>query len=313
MILHIGTRRSSLAIWQAQYIQKLLKRHHPDQVTELVFFTTRGEQIVDKPLSEVGGKGLFTTELEEALRSEKIDLAVHSLKDLPTEMDDLFTIGAIPERASPFDALVSRGKKNLSQLPPGAVIGTSSLRRSAQLKAFRTDFTIKAIRGNIDTRLQKILAPSGEYDAAILAVAGLERLDKSAAISEILNPNVMLPAPGQGALAVQCRASDEGVLRLLAPLDHAETRACVTAERAFLRRLDAGCRLPVSAYATVNGQILSLTGRVSSLDGRQVITLQGESEITASASPGNQLAEQALTQGAAELLAAIQDVGNIEP
>ena len=166
MILHIGTRRSSLAIWQAQYIQKLLKRHHPDQVTELVFFTTRGEQIVDKPLSEIGGKGLFTTELEEALRSEKIDLAVHSLKDLPTEMDDLFTIGAIPERASPFDALVSRGKKNLSQLPPGAVIGTSSLRRSAQLKAFRTDFTIKAIRGNIDTRLQKILAPSGEYDAA---------------------------------------------------------------------------------------------------------------------------------------------------
>lgn len=299
--MRIGTRRSQLALWQAQHIQELLQAQH--QTADLIFFTTQGDQILDKPLPEIGGKGLFTLELENALRDGDIDLAVHSLKDLPTEIPEGFTLGAIPRRASPFDALVSRTGQPLSELPSGAVIGTSSLRRTAQLKAYRPDLTIKMIRGNVDTRLRKVF--EGEYDAAVLAAAGLDRLEKSGVITEIFEPDRMLPAPGQGAIAVQCRADDFNLRKLLAVLDHAETRACVMAERAFLQKLDAGCRLPVSAYAALNDGILELTGRVSQIDGAKTITVKGWAPVQENIQLGTQLAEQALAQGAGELLAAL--------
>lgn len=294
--MRIGTRRSPLALWQADYVQKLLQAQN--QAAELVFFTTQGDQILDKPLPEIGGKGLFTLELEHALREGQIDLAVHSLKDLPT--DTPFALAAIPRRASPFDALVSRTGQTLDSLPSGAVVGTSSLRRSAQLKAYRPDLQIRMIRGNVDTRLRKIF--DGEYDAGVLAVAGLDRLDKSEVITEIFRPEVMLPAPGQGAIAVQCRANDTALLELLARLDDATTRACVTAERAFLQKLESGCRLPVSAYATLNADGLELTGRVSAADGTKAITVKGQA-VEESAALGIRLAEEALAQGAGELLA----------
>ncbi|MBZ0309188.1 MAG: hydroxymethylbilane synthase [Anaerolineae bacterium] len=294
--MRIGTRRSPLALWQADYVQQLLQAQN--QAAELVFFTTQGDQILDKPLPEIGGKGLFTLELEHALREGQIDLAVHSLKDLPT--DTPFALAAIPRRASPFDALVSRTGQTLDSLPAGAVIGTSSLRRSAQLKAYRPDLQIRMIRGNVDTRLRKIF--DGEYDAGVLAVAGLDRLDKSEVITEIFRPEVMLPAPGQGAIAVQCRANDTALLELLARLDDATTRACVTAERAFLQKLESGCRLPVSAYATLNADGLELTGRVSAVDGTKAITVKGQA-VEESAALGIRLAEEALAQGAGELLA----------
>lgn len=299
--MRIGTRRSQLALWQAQHIQELLQAQH--QTADLIFFTTQGDQILDKPLPEIGGKGLFTLELENALRDGDIELAVHSLKDLPTEMPEGFTLGAIPRRASPFDALVSRTGQPLSELPSGAVIGTSSLRRTAQLKAYRPDLTIKMIRGNVDTRLRKVF--EGEYDAAVLAAAGLDRLEKSGVITEIFEPDRMLPAPGQGAIAVQCRADDFTLMELLAVLDHAETRACVMAERAFLQKLDAGCRLPVSAYAALNDGTLELTGRVSQIDGAKTITVKGWAPVQENIQLGTQLAEQALAQGAGELLAAL--------
>lgn len=299
--MRIGTRRSQLALWQAQHIQELLQAQH--QTADLIFFTTQGDQILDKPLPEIGGKGLFTLELENALRDGDIELAVHSLKDLPTEMPEGFTLGAIPRRASPFDALVSRNGQPLSELPSGAVIGTSSLRRTAQLKAYRPDLTIKMIRGNVDTRLRKVF--EGEYDAAVLAAAGLDRLEKSGVITEIFEPDRMLPAPGQGAIAVQCRADDFTLMELLAVLDHAETRACVMAERAFLQKLDAGCRLPVSAYAALNDGTLELTGRVSQIDGAKTITVKGWAPVQENIQLGTQLAEQALAQGAGELLAAL--------
>ncbi len=289
--MRIGTRRSLLARWQADHVRELLLAQN--QTAELVFFTTQGDQILDKPLTEIGGKGLFTLELEHALREGQIDMAVHSLKDLPT--DTPFMLGAILRRASPFDALVSRTGQPLDSLPSGAVIGTSSLRRSAQLKAYRPDLQIRSIRGNVDTRLRKIF--EGEYDAGVLAVAGLDRLGKSDVISEIFSPEVMLPAPGQGAIAVQCRADNSALLKLLAALDDADTRACVTAERAFLHALDSGCRLPVAAYATLNAGGLELTGRVSAADGTKTITVKGQAAVQENVALGIRLAEEILARG----------------
>jgi len=254
-------------------VRDLLHAYTPDLPIQLVHMTTTGDRVIDKPLPEIGGKGLFTQELEHALRAGDIDLAVHSLKDLPTEMPPEFVLGAILPRAMPFDALVSRAGYTVQSLPPGAVIGTSSLRRRAQLLAFR-----------------------------VLAVAGLERLERHHVISEILNAQIMLPAPGQGAIAVQCRSDDSRTRSLLAALDDHATRVAVTAERAFLQHLDAGCRLPVSAFATLDGDTVRLTGRVSGLDGTRTITVQGETMADDPASLGMRLAEDALAQGAGALL-----------
>ncbi len=300
--IRIGTRRSQLALWQTHHVRDLLHAYTPDLPIQLVHMTTTGDRVIDKPLPEIGGKGLFTQELEHALRAGDIDLAVHSLKDLPTEMPPEFVLGAILPRAMPFDALVSRAGYTVQSLPPGAVIGTSSLRRRAQLLAFRPDLKTESLRGNVDTRIKKALDASGPYDAIVLAVAGLERLERHHVISEILNAQIMLPAPGQGAIAVQCRSDDSRTRSLLAALDDHATRVAVTAERAFLQHLDAGCRLPVSAFATLDGDTVRLTGRVSGLDGTRTITVQGETMADDPASLGMRLAEDALAQGAGALL-----------
>lgn len=215
--IRIGTRKSQLALWQTQYIRDQLHTYHPHQAVEIVPFITKGDQVLDKPLPEIGGKGLFTLELELALQHGEIDLAVHSLKDLPTQIAAAFTLGAIPPRANPFDAFVNRDGLGLEDLPEGAVIATSSLRRGAQLKALRPDLDIQPIRGNVETRLHKILDAKGNYTAGILAAAGLERLGLFTATMWILDPAIMLPAPAQGAIAVQCRRDDSELLTLLAP------------------------------------------------------------------------------------------------
>ncbi len=305
----IGTRQSQLAIWQAEYVADRLRVLYPVAEVSLQFFVTHGDRVLDKPLPEIGGKGVFTAELEQALLSGAIDLAVHSLKDLPTDTDSRFTLGAIPERASPFDCLISRSGQALMNLPRGATIGTSSLRRVAQVKAARPDLKTVSLRGNVPTRISKARSADGPYDAAILAHAGLDRLNMADEITEILAPEIMLPAPAQGALAIECRADDTQIQKLLSRLDHAETRLAVEAERAFLNALDSGCRLPVAAWATIDAPILHLIGRVASLDGSQVITVRDEvspADQERAVALGKQLAEAAYAQGAGDLLDAIR-------
>ena len=251
--LRLGTRGSPLALAQSrQFADQLAGRHGVP--VELEIIRTRGDQVQDRPLAEVGGKGLFTAELEEALRSGRIDFAVHSLKDLPTEDPEGLCVGAIPARADPRDTLVGAA---LDALPAGAVVGTGSLRRHAQLAALRPDLDIRGIRGNVDTRLHK--RDSGGYDAVVLAMAGLTRLGISRPDIYPLSPDVMVPAVGQGALAVQCRSADERVQRLLSALDDAATRRCVEAERAFLVTFGGGCNVPVACHAVLDGDDLVVT------------------------------------------------------
>jgi len=298
--LVIGTRGSALARWQTDWVIARLKSAWPGLDCTIKLVHTTGDQILDKPLPEIGGKGVFTAELENALKTGEIDLAVHSLKDLPIDNAAGLTIGAICEREDPHDVLVARQYHTLAQLPRGARVGTSSLRRAAQLLAARPDLKILSLRGNVDTRLRKAL--QGEYDAIVLAAAGVLRLGFASHIAEYLPYDVMLPAPGQGALAVQCRAGDQRTLDLLKPIEHPATRSAVAAERAFLRGLGGGCSAPVAAHAVVSGQspAISLTGLIASIDGRRVIRLSGESHDPVAA--GAQLAERALAQGAAELI-----------
>lgn len=309
--IRLGTRGSALARWQTDHVAALLSEHDPSLRIEIVPFTTRGDAIIDVPLPEVGGKGLFTAELEQALYEGNIDLAVHSLKDLPTDDPAGLTIGAIPPRASAQDALISRSHSPISQLPVGAAIGSSSNRRAAQILRHRSDLRVIDIRGNVDTRLKKALDPDGPYDAIVLALAGLTRLGRSDAVTELLPFEVMLPAPGQGALAVQCR-NDASSLHLLAPLDHRETRWAVTAERAFLAALGGGCAVPVAAYAVVEADsVLNLQGRVSAIDGSAQVDvalstpLISGDEITQAAALGQSLAELALQRGAQEILGSV--------
>ncbi len=317
--LVIGTRQSRLAVWQAEYVAARLRALYPHLTITLRFIVTHGDRTLDKPLPEIGGKGVFTAELEAALAKADIHLAVHSLKDLPTMSDPAFTLGAIPERASPYDALISGSGARLADLPAGAVIGTSSLRRVAQIKASRPDMQTAMLRGNVPTRIDKALGVDSIYDAIILARAGLERLGLESHLTETLNPEIMLPAPAQGALAVQCRADDSETLNLLSLLDHPPTRLAVEAERAFLQALDSGCRLPVAALAqfrqvdglnSPNGAILHLTGRVIALDGAQTITIQMQANVPDRQSAealGMKAAQAAINQGADGLLAAVQE------
>lgn len=301
--LVLGTRGSALARWQTEWVMARLRGAWPDLECVSQLFSTAGDRNVDKPLPELGGKGLFTEELERALRAGEIDLAVHSLKDLPIEDSPGLTIGAICMRADARDTLIARDRWTLTTLPPGARVGTCSLRRSAQLLAVRPDVKPHPVRGNIDTRIRK--AMQGDYEAIVLAAAGVLRLGLDQYISDYLPLEVMLPAPGQAALAVQCRADDARTRELLQPLDDAPTRAAVTAERAFLRALGGGCSAPVAAYAQTQASSvtfhISLTGSVASLDGRRVIRVAGEGSDPNGL--GEQLAQQALAQGAGELLA----------
>jgi hydroxymethylbilane synthase len=299
--LRLGTRGSALARWQTDYIAARLTAVWPELAVAVEVLHTQGDRILDKPLPLIGGKGLFTAELEAALHNGAIDLAVHSLKDLPTELPPGLLIGAIPARANVHDVVVSRSGLPLAQLPPGAVIGTSSRRRAAQLLHACPHLRTADIRGNVDTRIRKALDADGPYDAILLAAAGVERLGHAAAITEALPLTLMLPAPGQGALAVQC-CNDAAVLDLLAPLDDPTTRAAVTAERAFLSGLGGGCSVPVAAHAELVDGRLHLRGRVASLDGRAFVDVAGDALPEDAAELGAALAAQALSQGAARLL-----------
>jgi hydroxymethylbilane synthase len=301
--LTLGTRPSQLARWQTDFVAAALRAVWPGLRTEIEVYTTRGDRELNRPLPEIGGKGLFTTEIEAALRSGDIDLAVHSLKDLPIAESEGLIIGAVLERAEAHDVLVSRHGLPLAKLPPAPRIGTSSPRRAAQILVARPDAQIVSIRGNVDTRLRK--AVTGDYDAVVLAAAGLARLNLEAHITEELSLNVMLPAPGQGVLAVQCRADDAATLSLLRPIHHQPTWAAVTAERAFLEGLGGGCAVPVAAYAVCDGPGLRLQGLVGSFNGRQVVRVAGDGSAEAPVHLGRRLAQEALAQGAGEILEAV--------
>lgn len=298
----IGTRKSRLATWQAEHIGQMLAQRWPDLQYRLELFDTTGDRIPDQPLPEIGGKGLFTQELEDALQRGDIHLVVHSLKDLPVEESPGLAMAAIPPRESAGDVLVSGRGYTLETLPKGARVGTSSLRRSAQLLHRRPDLEIRPLRGNIDTRIRK--AYQGEYDAIVLAAAGVNRLGLQAQVTEELSLQVMLPAPGQGALAVQCRSDNAALLSLLQAIDHAETRAAVLAERAFLQGLGGGCSAPVAAYGFVEAGLLHLEGLVASRDGREIIRIRHSMAMAAGepGQPGIWLAKQALDLGAARFL-----------
>jgi len=306
--LRLGTRGSALARWQTNHIADRMREVYPQLVTETVVISTRGDQVLDTPLPLVGGKGLFTAELEAALHSGEIDCAVHSLKDLPTEDPDGLTVGAIPPRADPADVLVSREGYTLETLPEGAIIGTSSNRRAAQLLHLRPDLRMKDIRGNINTRVRKALNPAQGYDAIVLAQAGLTRLGMQDSISQVLTFEQMLPAPGQGALAVQCRDEPESLQRL-APIHDAQTALAVVAERAFLAALGGGCSVPVAAFATVqdDGAML-LRGRVGAVDGSQqiaVATTFAAENLQAAQQAGATLAQEAIARGASSILESV--------
>ena len=302
MKLIFATRPSPLARWQTQWVIGALKKIHPDLVCEEKVITTQGDKILDKPLPEIGGKGLFTQELENELLSGAVQCAVHSLKDLPVENPTGLTIGCIPARAEVRDALISVSGHTLATLPRRSIVGTSSLRRAAQLLAARPDLRIQSLRGNVDTRVRK--AMEGQYDAILLSGAGLTRLGLEGHVTEWLSLDIMLPAPGQGALAVQCRSDDQATLDLLAPLEDEATRRAVTAERAFLSGLGGGCAVPVAAYAHMAGNErlrIRLTGLVISEDGTNAIRVNNEGMDALQL--GNELAQKAISQGANQILA----------
>lgn len=300
----IGTRGSKLALWQANYIADCLRKQYPDLTVELKQITTMGDKILDVPLAKIGGKGLFTKELENEMLSGTIDLAVHSLKDMPTELPEGLTLAAITERIASGDALVSNRFSSLQALPKGARVGTSSLRRKAQLLAYRPDLIISDLRGNVDTRLKKL--DDGEFDAIVLAAAGLKRLGWEKRIAEILDTKVCLPAVGQGALAIETRADDQAILDLLAFLNDEETRVTTTAERAFLRTVEGGCQVPVGVYGTVIGENqMQVEALIASLDGKVVVrdTLRGsfaDAEIL-----GIRLAKSLLARGGREIMISV--------
>ncbi|MGD2156496.1 MAG: hydroxymethylbilane synthase [Anaerolineales bacterium] len=296
--LTFATRPSKLARWQTHYVCQQLQLAWDELVCEQSVITTKGDRVLNKPIPEIGGKGLFTYELEQALRDGHVDAAVHSLKDLPTENAPGLTVGVIPERADPRDTLICPAGDTLEELPSGARVGTSSVRRRAQLLAIRPDLQVLPLRGNVDTRLRKV--NEGQYDAIILAAAGVTRLELKKNIAQYLTFDFMLPAPGQGALAVQCREDDVQTLSILRAIDHPPTRLAVTAERAFLAALGGGCSLPVGALATVKGNQIELQGVIVSPDGSETLRLQDTH--TDPHKLGQELAQQAFTKGAAEVM-----------
>ena len=295
----IGSRTSRLAMWQTRNIISQLQRAWPDLDCQVEPFVTMGDKTLDQPLPQIGGKGLFTLELEQALLDGRIHLAVHSLKDLPVEDGDGLTLGAIAGRADVRDVLITANGGTLGSLPLEAVVGTSSLRRQAQLLYARPDLQVRSIRGNVETRIRKV--KEGQYDATILAAAGVTRLELDQHISQWLPLDVMLPAPGQGALGVQCRAGDEATLKLLSPIHRPDVAEAVTTERSFLNHLGGGCATPVAAYATQEENGLHLTGLVAALSGGKQIHVTGHG--TDGWELGARLAQEALAQGAGEILA----------
>ena len=294
----IATRKSPLALWQAHFVEAELKRHHPGIEVKLLGITSRGDQLLDKPLYKVGGKGLFVKELERALLDERADIAVHSMKDVPMELPPGLTLGVICEREDPRDALV--GVTSFDDLPEGARLGTSSLRRSCQVMQRRPDLQIGFLRGNVNTRLAKLDA--GEFDAIILACAGLKRLGFDARIGAAIDEDFLLPAGGQGAVGIEYRQTDSRVAELLAPLAHEETSRRVIAERTVVRRLDGGCDVPIASFAVAEGDSLWLRARVGSPDGKTVIV--SEARGSEPEALGLEVADALIAKGAAKILKA---------
>ena len=305
-MIRIGSRGSALARWQADHIAAELRKL--GQQVSIEILVTTGDRVQQAPFLQVGTKGMFTKEIEEALAEDRIDLAVHSLKDLPTELPEVFAIAAIPLRADARDAFVSVQYESFSALPPGAVVGTSSQRRQAQLRALRSDVTVCELRGNVDTRLRKL--QQDQYDAIVLAAAGLDRLGLTDSIKELFSPQQMCPAAGQGALAIECRAGDKQTRAIVAALDHAPTRFAVDVERTALATLEGGCHLPVGVYCAAEGSGWAITGVVARPDGSQILReqmqLRGEDSSRASAEDaGRTIAHRLLERGAAEFLAGL--------
>ncbi|EGQ8315097.1 hydroxymethylbilane synthase [Vibrio cholerae] len=298
--IRIATRQSPLALWQANYVKDALMAAHPGLQVELVTMVTRGDVILDTPLAKVGGKGLFVKELEIAMLEGRADLAVHSMKDVPVDFPDGLGLVTICEREDPRDAFVSNTYAKIEDLPSGAIVGTCSLRRQCQLKAARPDLVIKELRGNVGTRLSKLDA--GEYDAIILAAAGLKRLELESRIRSFIEPEQSLPAVGQGAVGIECRVNDQRVRALLAPLNHADTAVRVRCERAMNLTLQGGCQVPIGSYALLEGDHIWLRALVGEPDGSQIVRGEIRGPRTQAEQLGITLAEQLLSQGAKEIL-----------
>ena len=301
--LVIASRESLLAMWQAKHIQGRLKALYPDCEVKILGMTTRGDQILDKTLSKIGGKGLFIKELEQALQDGRADLAVHSIKDVPMDLPEGFVLAAIGERANPFDAFVSNQYARLEEMPKGAVVGTSSLRREAQLRARYPHLVIKPLRGNVQTRLSKL--DNGEYDAIILAAAGLQRLELDERIRLILSEADSLPAAGQGALGIEIAAHRTDLLDVLKPLNHDVTHACVTAERALARALGGSCQVPLAAYCTEEDGLLTLRGLDGHPDGSVILQADAQAPSAYTDALGRAVAKKLADDGAQELIEAV--------
>ncbi|NBA94354.1 hydroxymethylbilane synthase [Pseudomonas sp. R5(2019)] len=301
--IRIATRKSALALWQAEYVKARLEHAHPGILVTLVPMVSRGDKLLDSPLSKIGGKGLFVKELETALLDNEADIAVHSMKDVPMDFPQGLGLYCICEREDPRDAFVSNTYESLETLPKGAIVGTSSLRRQTQLLARRPDLQIRFLRGNVNTRLAKLDA--GEYDAIILAAAGLIRLGFEDRIRSAISVEDSLPAGGQGAVGIECRSADSDIHALLAPLHHADTAVRVIAERAMNKHLNGGCQVPIACYAVLEGDQVWLRGLVGDPDGGTLLSAEGRSLRADAESLGVQVAEDLLAQGAGDILKAV--------
>ena len=301
----IATRKSPLAMWQAEHVKARLEQAHPGINVILLGMSTQGDKILDTPLAKIGGKGLFVKELEQGMLDGKADIAVHSMKDVPVAFPEGLHLPVIMQREDPRDAFVSNKFESIDDLPEGAVVGTSSLRRQCQISNHRPDLEIRPLRGNVNTRLAKL--DNGDYDAVILAGAGLIRLDFESRIRNLIPVEFSLPAIGQGAIGIECRTSDEEVNQLLKPLHHDVTATCVLAERAMNNRLEGGCQVPIGGHAVLDGDALYLRGLVGSVDGKDIIRAESTGAIKDSEAIGNQVAETLLENGADKILKALYE------
>lgn len=301
--LRIATRKSPLAMWQAEFVKAELEKAHPGLQIELLPMSTKGDKILDVPLAKIGGKGLFTKELEDRMMAGEADIAVHSMKDVPMELPEGFALGAILERHAPTDAFVSNKYASFDDLPQGAILGTSSLRRKAQLMALRPDLDVRDLRGNVGTRLGKLDA--GEYDAIVLATSGLQRLELDERIRHELAPEVCLPAVTQGTLGIEYFSEDEETLAIIKVLNHHETEIRTTAERAMNHRLEGGCQVPIGVFAELDGEQIKIRGLVGSLDGSTILNASIEGKRDDAHALGVALAEKLLDQGAKDILDAV--------
>lgn len=298
--LSIGTRGSALALWQAELVKSRLEALNPGLVVELVSIKTKGDKILDVPLAMVGGKGLFVKELEEAILDGRTQLAVHSMKDVPADLPDGLVLGALLEREDPRDALLSVDYTSLAALPPGARVGSSSLRRQSQLLHWRADLQVVPLRGNVNTRIARLR--NGDFEAILLASAGVKRLGLTELVVANLAPEFMLPAVGQGAIGIQYAVADTHTAALIAPLNHPQTWSCVQAERAFLAQLEGGCQVPIAGYAVLVGEVLHMTGLVAMLDGSRIVRKEMQGDVKDPVALGQALAQEVLGDGGEEVL-----------